>query len=157
VGSRRITSVEVDAVLVNRDRDVEPDGLEIVVAAVDLYGNSVPVRGDIYARLWGERMWPNGSHDRFETLQRWNQPVALHDFRDGVARYYLPFRTVRPEFDVALHPDALLNVRLGVPGAGNFEASVPVHIRHFNPIRDRLQLREGSRFFRNELSEEVRH
>ena len=154
--SSRIVSIEVDAIPVNLDRDVEPDGLEVFVAAFNEQGIPVPVRGNLYARLWGQRSEPHGSPIRFESLQRWSHPVRQQDFVEGVASYPLRFRTVRPEFDFELWPDALLNVRLGVPGQGNYEATSPVMLRYFNPLRDRLQVYEGSRFFRGELSENVR-
>jgi hypothetical protein len=153
---KRVVSLEIDAVLVNRDRDVEPDGLEVCVAALDCDGVPRTVRGSLAARLWGERVGTNDSHQRFEDLARWSEPVCEADFRDGVACYFLPFRTVRPEFDFSLATDAHLNVRLGVHGEGNFEASIPVHLRRFSPLRDRLQLFDSSRFFRDELTEEVR-
>ena len=152
----RIAALEIEAVLVNLDRDVEPDGFELVIAAIDVHGRAVPVRGSITARLVGERDEEHSGRIRFEELQRWSQPVARADFLDGVASYALRFRTVRPEFDWELIPYALLNVRLGIYGEGNFEASVPVMIRQFNPYRDQLQKYERSRFLRNELSEEVR-
>jgi hypothetical protein len=150
-----VSHVEIDAALVNRDRDVEPDGLELHVAAIDCNGLPLPVKGSLTARLWGERVGVNESHTRFEDFQRWSQPVAECDFRDGIAHYYLSFRTLRPGFDFSLASLAQLNVRLSVHGEGNFEASVPVHLRRFNPLADRLQLFEGRRFFRDELTEEV--
>ena len=153
----RITSLEIDAVLVNLDRDVEPDGYELVIAAVDVHGQSVPVKGNLYVRLMGERNVHHTGRIRFEDLQQWNQPVAPHDFIDGVAAYVLPFRALNPEFDDELRLDAQLNVRLGVFGEGNFAATVPVPLRQFSPYRDRLQMFEGSRFFRDELSGRVRH
>jgi len=152
----RIASIEIDAVLVNLYRDVEPDGFELAISAIDVHGRAVPVRGNITARLVGERDEQHSGRIRFEELQHWSQPVAREDFLDGVASYALRFRTVRPEFDWELIPYALLNVRLGVYGAGNFEASVPVKIRQFNPFRDQLQKYERSRFLRNELTDEVR-
>jgi len=152
----RIVALEIDAVLVNLDRDVEPDGFELVIAAIDVHGQAVPVRGNISARLVGERDEQHSGRIRFEELQHWSQPVAPKDFLDGMASYALRFQTVRPEFDWELIPFALLNVRLGVYGEGNFEASVPIMIRQFNPFRDQLQKYARSRFLRNELTEEVR-
>lgn len=153
----RVRSLAVDAFLVNLDRDVEPDGLELAIAALDEHGVPVDVKGNLYVKLWGERIQPHGSLVEYEDLQRWNQPVATIDFVDGVANYALRFRTVRPAFDVGLHSEALVNVSLGVAGQGNFTASVPVQIRAFNPFRDRLQQTTGSRFLPNELTNEVRH
>ena len=151
-----VAALEIQAYLVNLDRDVEPDGLELLVAAVDVNGYSVPVRGNLHAQLWGDRDVGQVGRVKFDNLQRWGERVRPKDFIDGVARYTLRFRTVRPEFDWDLMPIAMLNVRLGVYGEGNFEATVPVEIRQFNPFRDRLQQFERSRFFRGELSEQVR-
>jgi len=151
-----VVALEIEAYLVNLDRDVEPDGLEVLVAAVDAQGQSVPVRGNITARLWGDRDVGQVGRVRFEDLERWGQPVKHADFQTGVANYTLRFRNVRPEFDWDLMPIAMLNVRLGVYGEGNFEATVPVEIRQFNPFRDRMQQFERGRFFRDELSEQVR-
>jgi len=153
----RVRSLDVEAFLVNLDRDVEPDGLELVIAALDDHGQPVPVKGSLYVRLWGERIQPHGSLVRYEDLQKWTQSVVPVDFTDGVASYALRFRTVRPEFDLGLHSEAMVNVRLGVFGQGNIAASVPVQIRNFNPFRDRLQLTHGSRFLPNELTGSVRH
>ncbi len=153
----RITSLEIEAVLVNLDRDVEPDGYELLIGAVDEYGQSVPVKGSLYVRLMGERNVHHTGRIRFEDLQQWSQPVKPHDFIDGVAAYVLPFRAFNPEFDDELRPDAQLTVRLGVFGEGNFAATIPVPLWQFNPFKDRLQMFEGSRFFRDELTGRVRH
>lgn len=153
----RVRSLDIEAYLVNMDRDVEPDGLELVVAAVDERGLPVPVSGSLSARLWGERIQPHGSLVRYEDLQRWSQRVRTEDFdADGLASYRLRFRTINPELDRGLHSDALINVRLSVSGQGNFEASVPVQIRAFNPVRDRLQLTRGGRFLPDELTQRTR-
>lgn len=152
-----VASIEIQAFLVNRDRDVPPDGLELRVVAIDLHGVPVPVKGSLYARLWGERDSSEGSLIRFEDLQRWSKPVSQQDFVEGVASYFLPFRTVHPARDLGLRPEALVNVRLGVFGQGNFEASVPIAIRYFNPVRDRHQYFEGSRYLRDELTEATHH
>ena len=153
---QRVASIEVGAQLVNLDRDVEPDGLELTIVALNQRGEPVPVRGNLTARLVGERDEKHFGTVRFEELQRWSQVVEFDDFGDGLASYALRFRLVRPEFDWELIPYALLNVRLGVSGEGNFEASVPVVIRQFNPFRDQLQKYARSRFFRDELTDEVR-
>ena len=154
--ARRIVAIEIEAFLINMDRYVEPDGLSLRIAAIDVDGRPVPVRGSITARLVGERDELRTGRVRFEELQRWSQSVCLEDFEQGVANYPLRFRTVRPEFDWELIPVALLNVRLGVVGQGNYEASIPVELRQFNPFRDQLQQFERSRFLPNELTGRVR-
>ena len=150
----QVQSLSVEAHLVNLDRDVEPDGLELVIAALDEHGVPVPVKGSLYIRLWGERIRSSGSLDRHEDLEQWTQPVMPADFIDGIASYAIRFRKSHPASDVGLHPEALLNVRLGVFGQGNFSASVPVQIRAFNPFRDRLQLNRGTRYFPGEVTQE---
>ena len=155
--SAKVRSLSVEALLVNLDRDVEPDGLELLVAALDEHGVPVPVRGNLYVQLWGERIQPHGSLVDYEALQQWSQAVQPADFVDGVASYALRFRNVRPEFDFGLHSEAIVNVRLGAAGQGNFSASAPVVIRSFQPFRDRLQLYTGGRFLPDELTNEVRH
>ena len=154
----KVRSLEVEAFLVNLDREVEPDGLEIIIAALDEYGLPLTVQGNLNVRIWGERVGSNGSHVRYETLQEWNQVVKRGDFSpEGWARYTMRFRTSGPSLDPGLHPDALVNVRLGASGQGNFSASVPVQIRRFNPFRDRLQHATGSRYLRGEITEGMRH
>ncbi len=153
----QVRSLAIEACLMNFDRDIEPDGIELLVAALDRDGLPVPVQGSLSARLWGERIQPHGSLVGYETLQRWSQRVVPDDFLDGSARYTMRFRTVEPALDLGLHSEALLHVRLGVVGQGNFAASAPVQIRWFNPPRDRLQLTRGSRYLPDELTHEVRH
>ncbi|MCH2114022.1 MAG: hypothetical protein MK171_03800 [Pirellulales bacterium] len=154
--SSRIASIRVRAQAVNLDRDVEPDGLEVAVVALNTQGLPLPVRGSLSLRLWGQRSKSYGWPLKSEELQRWTQSVHRDDFAESEAIYALRFRTVRPEFDFELRPYALLNARLSIHGQGNFEASVPVAVRYFNPVRDYLQQYEGSRFFFGELSENVR-
>jgi hypothetical protein len=156
--STRIASIQVDAILVNLDRDVEPDGLQVAVVALNDQGEPLPVRGNLSARLWGQRSKSTRSllPLKFEELQRWTQSVQREDFVDNVASYALRFRTVRPEFDFELWAGALLNVRLGIHGQGTYEASVPVIVRRFDPFRDSLQQYEGTRFLPGELTENVR-
>lgn len=151
-----VVSIEADAYLVNFDRDVEPDGFELAIAAFDDRGLQVPVRGNLYVELWGQRSELHGSPIRFEELQRWSESIRHEDFIDGTAIVPLKFRSVRPEFDFKLWPEALIKVRLGVPGEGNFATTAPVMLRQWSPFRDRLQIYEGSRFLPNELSENVR-
>ncbi len=140
----------VDACLANWDADVEPDGLTVSVAALDDRGQPRPVRGSLAVRLHGERRSNGEPGPEFGVLQTWSQPVAASDFVEGVATYELPFRRVAPEWQFELLPDAVVEVRLGAFGAGNFAASAPVALRQLNPLRDDLQLDRGTRFFSRE-------
>ena len=69
---------------------------------------------------------------------------------EGVATYRLPFRTVAPEWEFDLLPDAVLSVTLGASGHGNFQAATPVVVRPFNVLRDNLQQWRGTRFLPQE-------
>jgi hypothetical protein len=148
----RVRNLEiVDACLVNLDRDVEPDGLTVSIAAIGDDGTPLSVRGSLQARLFGERRPADASIDVFEHLDDWTQPVAVTDFIEGVATYELRFRKTAPEWEFDLLPDAVLEVRLGAFGHGNYAASAPVLVRAFNPLRDNLQLRGRTRFLPHEL------
>jgi hypothetical protein len=148
----RVRSVEiVQACLVNLDSDIEPDGLRVSIAAIDETGAAVAVRGNLTARLYGERRPPHFPDIEFALEDDWSMPVAESDFVEGVATYELPFRRTAPEWQFDLLPDALLDVRLGAHESGNFAASAPVMIRAFNPVRDDLQLFRGMRFLPREM------
>ena len=140
----------VDACVVNFDRDVEPDGIEISIAAVGDSGAPLAVAGSLTVALLGERRPARVSEVQFGELDRWTQPVAPGDFVDGVATYQLPFRRSAPEWQFDLLPDAILTAQLGAFGHGNYAASTPVVIRPFNPLRDNLQLLEETRFLPGE-------
>jgi hypothetical protein len=149
----RVRNLEIlDACLVNLDRDVEPDGLTVSIAAIGDDGRPLAVRGSLQVRLFGERRPADAaSLDVFEVLDDWSQRVTAVDFVDGVATYELRFRKTAPEWEFDLLPDALIEARLGAFGHGNYAASAPVIVRAFNPLRDNLQLREGTRFLPREL------
>ena len=152
----RVASIEADAVIANFDRTVESDGLLLTLAAIDTHGQFVSVRGSLSARLIVERLDHHTGQVSFEEFQRWTAPVSATDFRDGTFTVPLRYRRLSPEFDWQLCTAALLNVRLSVAGQGNYEASVPVMIHEFNPIRDELRNQQGSRFFRGELTHNTR-
>ena len=142
----------VSACLVNLDRDVAPDGIEVSIVAVGDDGAPVAVRGSLRAELFGE----SGALSRerqpeFGVLDRWSERVRAEDFVDGVATYCLPFRRAAPEWQFDLLPDAVLTVQLGATGHGNFSATAPVVLREFNPLRDDLQQHRGTRFLPNEV------
>lgn len=147
-----ITTFQVDAFVANLDYTVETDGLIVAIAPLDVRGNPWPVRGNLSARLIVERLDRHTGQVSFEEFHRWSVPLMVQDFEGGIAELPLRFRRVSPEFDWQLCTAALLNVRLGVYGGGNFEASIPVQIQEFNPIRDEMRNQQGSRFFRNELT-----
>ncbi len=148
----RVRNLEiVHAELVNLDHDVEPDGITISVAAVGDNDLPVAVRGTLRARLHGERWAADEPSAKFGELGDWSERVRPKEFVDGVATFKLWFRSVSPEWEFDLMPDAILSAELGVFGQGNFAASTPVVVRPLNPVRDDLQQWHGQRFFPTEL------
>jgi hypothetical protein len=152
IGAPQVRNLEILAAhLVNLDRDVEPDGIEVTVAAIGDDGSPRAVNGDLQVVLYGERRPAMHSLVEFGELDRWTQLVRVQDFVQGAATYVLRFRNTGPEWQFDLLPDAVLNARLGATGHGDFEASTPVYLRPFNPLRDNLQLLEETRFLPGEL------
>jgi hypothetical protein len=152
MGRPHVRSVEiVEACLVNLDRDVEPDGIRVSIAAIGDDGIPMAVRGSLTVRLTGERRPASVPTAEFGDLDRWTQPVAAADFVDGLATYELRFRRLAPEWQFDLLPDAVVDVQLGAHGEGNYAASAPVVLRQFNPLRDHRQLAYGTRFAPREL------
>jgi hypothetical protein len=147
----RVRCVEITSLgLVNLDRDAEPDGLEICITAIGDDGLPIAVRGNLRATLSGERRRAETAGVEFSELGRWTQRVRSEDFVDGTATYQLPFRTVAPEWEFDLLPDAVLSITLGASGHGNFQAAAPLVMRPFNPLRDNLQQERGTRFLPHE-------
>jgi hypothetical protein len=152
-----ITNIEIEATLANLDRNVESDGLLVAIAALDGFRKAHAVRGSLTARLVVERLDFHTGEVSFEEFGRWTRPVSQRDFQEGLAEFPLRFRRYSPEFDWGLCTAALLNVRLSIHGEGNFEASIPIAIHEFNPIRDEMRNWRGSRFFRDELTRNTLH
>jgi len=155
VKPKQVVAVEMDAIVLNMDRDVETDGILLALSANNHQGHGVPVRGSLQVRLLGIRTDFHSGETRSEVLQRWSKRVDPRKFQEGIAEFALRYRTIHPEFDEEISNDAMVHARLSVFGQGNFEASVPVQLREFNPFRDNLQLLEGSRFFRSESTSKV--
>lgn len=145
----KVRSLRIDAELANWDGDVEVDGLEVRVSPLAGDGRIVAAGGTLSIRLIGKSPSATSRH-AFQELGRWSKPVRATDFGTWGAVYRFPFRTIHPEFDLDVSPYGLLHARLGVRGDGSFEASVPVRVRVYDPLRDHLQLHEGKRFFPNE-------
>lgn len=146
----RTASVHFSAELANWDYDAEPDGYLLRVSVLDDSGQPMVVRGTLRAKLVGDREHRRLHYRAGTELDRWTERIDARDFASGCATYKLRFHNLRPEHDVDVLPDALLHIEVGVFGAGRFEATQPVPVRYFNPVRDRLQLGTGSRLLRDE-------
>lgn len=148
----RVSSLQIAACLANWDADAQPDGVELYVVATNRRGFSVPVRGNLQVQLLGLKQTSRHRHRPGE-LRRWSESVQPSHFGPSVsdgslgARYRLPFRSLEPTSDWRLGPEAVVHARLGVYGAGSFEATTPIVLRQFSPLRDELQLTTGRRHF----------
>jgi hypothetical protein len=146
----KVQSLHIEAAVANWDADVEIDGLELRVFPCAADGEIVPTHGMISVRLIGHYPYPTNRKDAFRELARWGKKVRTTDYGDWGAVYRFPFQNVHPEFDLASSADGLVHCKLGVPGQGNFEASVPISLRPYNPLREQLQLHQRKRFFPRE-------
>jgi hypothetical protein len=147
----RISSIHIDAYVANWDRDVEADGLIVHLYPFAEDGSLVPARGSLELQLTAEQQGFNTVHQTFTDVGHWSRRVLPDDFSGEEAVYRLEFQSRHPDFDLYLRAKGLLHARLAVPGQGVFEAScAAVRIRHYSPIRDRLEQREGVRFLSHE-------
>ena len=172
----RVQSLEIDARIANWDADAEMDGLEIRISPLGPHGTVVPVSGSLRVRLTGQRVRGRrlregfsetlgGIHDRhrighhvrgtrsreqFPEIGRWSHPVHPLQFDPYGAVFRLPFRTVQPGLDLEFDPYGQLHAQFTAPMHGSFAASIPVRIRAFSPVRDRLQLYYDRRFLSDE-------
>lgn len=148
-----IRSLAVDVYLANWDADVESDGIVVNFAALDDFGDAVPIDGTLEVELIGERQPPYSRGNGFPVLGRWTQAVAANDGASpsGYRRVRLPFQAYHPDYWNSLPWFALAHVRLVVPGQGTFEASIDaVRLRGFTPVRDRIESAAGTRFLPTE-------
>ncbi|OHB71112.1 MAG: hypothetical protein A2V70_04065 [Planctomycetes bacterium RBG_13_63_9] len=147
---RKVQSLRIEAALANWDGDVEVDGLEIRVCPLAADGTIVPADGMLSVRLIGRRVRGRAGDGIFVELDRWSRRIRASDCDSWGVVYRLAFRRIHPEFDLDFAVEGLVHGQLGVPGQGNFEASVPTQIRTYAPIREDLQLLRHQRFFPQE-------
>jgi len=150
--NRRLNSLHASAWLANWDRDVEPDGLEVELIPHDADGQPLALDGVVRLRLTG---WQPDTYDpmgtrAFPELALTTVRIRSEDFHSHSTRVRIPFRELNPEHDVQLLAYGQLHVEFNANHLGLVAASISVRVRAFNPLRDRLQLKTGSRFFTEE-------
>lgn len=156
--ARRITSIQVLAEVANLDGDVESDGLNVWIRPVDRFGDVVAINGQVDFQLLGERRdWRGGRHvptgPQFLALEQWSQRIQADDVTPDGVHTTLLFRRFHPDQDLDIATNAVLYVRLSVPGRGVFAASDDrLFLRPWSQIRDDLQQRTDSRYFPQERS-----
>ena len=147
----RVRSLRIDAYLANFNDTAEADGLVVNAYPLDARGNVLPVTGTLEVELTG--VIPNDfeNTNEFQRIGRWVNMVRADDVGVEGAAFDLPFQAVHPEFNLDYAPKGIVHATLSIPGQGSFEANTgAIRIRAYNPIRDRLEEREGTRFFPTE-------
>ncbi len=147
----QVRSLRIDAYLANFNNTAEADGLILHVYPLDARGRIVPVDGTLDVELWGTARNDQQTTNEFPNLGRWVEMVRPNEMDFDGAVFQLPFQAAHPEFNLELGPKAIVYAKLAIPGQGVFEAHTgAIRVREYNPIRDRLQQREGTRFFPSE-------
>ena len=146
-----VRQIHIDVQLGQWDADVEVDGLTVHLFALADDYSSLSVAGTLEATLLGRRLASRQHTEQFPEIGRWTLNVLPGDFGPAGAIYHLPFQATHPDFDFTLVGTGLLNAKLILPGQGTFEASADhLRIRPYSPLRDQLQMRQGTRFFSTE-------
>lgn len=150
----RVQSFRIEAELANWDRDAEVDGFEVHLYPLDAARNIVPVNGMVNLQLIGQNLTPDLMFEpvgeNYSRLERYSERISRDRFEDREVVVRLPFRRIHPEFEVDVRIYGQLNASLSVDGQGIYDATVPVIMRSYSPLRERLQQYNRSRFFPGE-------
>jgi hypothetical protein len=151
---RRVRSLAIDAYLANWDQDAEVDGLELRIYPLNADRNIVPVNGIVTTELIGQRYLPEQLFEPIREpvslIEKWTSRVDASRFNTDGTVVRLPFRNNHPEFDLAIRYFGQVNAKLNIRGQGTYDATVPVTLRTFSPLREQLQFNYGTRFFPGE-------
>lgn len=170
-----VQQVEIVPDVANWKRGVAPDGLELRIRPLQANLQPAPVDGLVTVRLLGRRLgttdrlqsptgfgfWTDGSNvreytsrlsnNRYVELGRWTERLSNATLTDSGYLLRLPYRNVHPEQDLDIALDAIVDVRLNVDGQGIHEATAPVQLRKYDPLREELQRERGRRYFPDEF------
>lgn len=170
----RVVSLEIVPRLANWDHDVEPDGLEVRVLPTTAEGRVAKIHGFLTLRLIGRRspaadrlesrsglgVFSNGGAVReyampfnntvYVELGRWNELLSSADLTTAGYVLRLPFRQISPDLDLDITLNGQLDARLNAQGQQFYEATSPIQLRAFSPLREELQLNRGTRYFPGE-------
>ena len=150
----KVRSLRIDAELANWDGDAEVDGFELRISPLASDRNVVPVSGMLTVQLIGQNLTPNLMFEpigeNYSRLERWSMRLNRGSFSGQEAVVRLPFRRIHPEYEVDVRNYGQLNASLSVDGQGVYDASVPVIMRTYSPLRERMQQYNRYRFFPGE-------
>ena len=150
-------SVQINARLATWDQDAKPDGLLLELFVLGGTGHPTVAPGQLTAKLTGIRQAITGGEGvrsrkpPVAPLEQWSLSVKHSDFEEGRAVVQLPFRKLRPDRDLNIAAETLLEISYSVSSVGVFKASQPdVLIRHPSFFRDELFLSTGNRLLPSE-------
>jgi hypothetical protein len=152
--SPRVQSLKIDAELANWDGDADVDGFELRISPQASDRNVVPVDGVLTVQLIGQNLTPDQMFEpigeNYSRLERWSTRLSPRNFDGQTAIVRLPFRRIHPEYEVDVRNYGQLNASLSIDGQGVYDASVPVFMRTYSPLRERMQQYNRWRFFPGE-------
>ncbi len=150
----RVQSLQIEASLANFDSSAVVDGFEVHVSPLATGRDVVPVSGVLTVELIGQNLTPDLMFEpvgeKYSRLERWSVRLARSDFDGREAVVRLPFRSMHPEFDIDVRYYGQLDASLNVDGQGVYDATVPVVLRTYSPLRERMQQYDRYRFFAGE-------
>ncbi len=142
-------SMAIEAAVGKWSSYVDNDGVVVRVFPLDAFGNIVPVSGMLEVDLIGTQSANLTRGQPFPQLARWVVRVNPQDVGGDGATFRLPFQARHPDFDLELGSFGAVHARLSVPGQGVFDDTASaIWVRQYSPLRDRLQMHTGGRFFR---------
>ena len=151
----RPVAIVASARLGQWDKDVQPDGIEVVVTALDDRGDPVEVSGTvslefIVPQAVDREQAPRQHGSRLTTVARSSHVVTSRDYRGAGAVLRMNFRQNRP-FDRSYFTHGILHVRMTIPGHGVFRTSVEdMPHRTYSQVRELSERAHGERYLPQE-------
>lgn len=137
--SARVANLSAVARLGTWDHDAAIDGLRVMVRPLSIDGQLLAVDGTLTAELYAAVRPIRESEQPRKLLGRWSQQLSSKDFGTDGASVRLRLNQ-RGDRWLAYPSSGRLQLRLGVPGQGNFATHVPVSLHNHDPYRDHLHL-----------------
>jgi hypothetical protein len=145
----RVVSLHIDTDVANWDSDVEVDGLVVHVYPLDSAGATIPALGTFEVDLIGQAASNGVSGSPFPVLGHWSCVIRPEEMGPNGVVLRFPFQRSSPEFNQkwSVASVGMVHARLSVAGNGVFDDTASfTRIRHYSPVRDRMQQQQGRRF-----------
>lgn len=153
--SSRPVAIVASARLGQWDKDVQPDGIEVVVTALNDRGDPIEVSGTvslefIVPQAVDREQAPRQHGSRLTTVARSAHAVTSRDYRGDGAVLRMNFRRNRP-LDRSYFTHGILHVRMTIPGHGVFRTSVEdMPHRTYSQVRELNERAHGQRYLPQE-------